>query len=489
MRIIVTCCVILLGVLVLPIPGNAASAPGVVGEGTPASCTESALRTAIANVAANATVTFNCGPDPVTIPTRRLDFFADRKIDGGGTVTLSGCVPTTSFGLSCTSNERIIAIAAGATVNLRGLTLANGFDRGESHGGCVNVAVNAGLILTDVTLRDCQVDSRRFGGAIWSSGILGLNNTTIVSSRAHEGGGIYIAGGGFTMVGGAFRGNTAEEGGGGALFTRNASVTLVDVVFEDNRAEYGGGWAGGNGSLVSGSQLLFARNDADFGGGALYSLFDSNPTPMILEDATFIGNTSAYGGALYLSSAGQAALTNVTIHQNNATNVGGGIYIQGGRQTFRDRTYSSKLMLTNATIAGNSAQSGGGIAADSQTNLQDVTIKNVVFDASPEGGNCKITGFTSSYSLSSDGTCGLSGSGDRNNLDPLLGVLAGNSGTTQTLIPGRGSPLIDGVAGSDCPPTDQRRVARPQGASCDIGAVEVRPVDYLKSIMMPLILR
>src|SRR5262249_2529243 len=58
-------------------------------------------------------------------------------------------------------------------------------------------------------------------------------------------------------------------------------------------------------------------------------------------------------------------------------------------------------------------------------------------------------------------------------LDPTL---ADNGGPTftQTLV--TGSPAIDASpADSDCPPTDQRGVPRPQGPACDIGAVELVP--------------
>jgi len=58
--------------------------------------------------------------------------------------------------------------------------------------------------------------------------------------------------------------------------------------------------------------------------------------------------------------------------------------------------------------------------------------------------------------------------------DPGLGPLADNGGPTETHAPMAGSPAIDAVTGT-CPPPadDQRGVARPQGAACDIGSVEV----------------
>lgn len=62
--------------------------------------------------------------------------------------------------------------------------------------------------------------------------------------------------------------------------------------------------------------------------------------------------------------------------------------------------------------------------------------------------------------------------------NPQLGALAGNGGTTQTLLPGAGSSAIDAGNDSVCTAApvnglDQRGVTRPQGARCDIGAVEV----------------
>ena len=64
----------------------------VVGSGTPESCTGDAF---IDAVAAGGVITFDCGPDPVTITLDRPakvfnDTGPDIVIDGGGLVTLSG---------------------------------------------------------------------------------------------------------------------------------------------------------------------------------------------------------------------------------------------------------------------------------------------------------------------------------------------------------------------------------------------------------------
>ena len=59
--------------------------------------------------------------------------------------------------------------------------------------------------------------------------------------------------------------------------------------------------------------------------------------------------------------------------------------------------------------------------------------------------------------------------------DPKLAALADNGGPTFTRALMPGSPAVGAGDDNGCPGTDQRGVARPQGASCDIGAYESAP--------------
>ena len=75
---------------------------------------------------------------------------------------------------------------------------------------------------------------------------------------------------------------------------------------------------------------------------------------------------------------------------------------------------------------------------------------------------------------------GLTGAGDMNSTNPLLGPTADNGGPTPTDAPLLNSPARDGVPIAYCrdatsiPVTsDERGVTRPQGPACDIGSVEV----------------
>ena len=89
----------------IPVPGNPDGVPlpveaqlvdtsrpdVVVGTGTPASCTSERV---VAAVAAGGVITFDCGPDPVTIEMTATAKVVNTSrtvvIDGGGMVTLSG---------------------------------------------------------------------------------------------------------------------------------------------------------------------------------------------------------------------------------------------------------------------------------------------------------------------------------------------------------------------------------------------------------------
>ncbi len=69
-------------------------------------------------------------------------------------------------------------------------------------------------------------------------------------------------------------------------------------------------------------------------------------------------------------------------------------------------------------------------------------------------------------------------------------ALGNYGGPTQTHLPLMGSVAINAALGG-APATDQRGVARPQGASADIGAVEWQASDaaYAQTLFLPLILR
>ena len=180
--------IILLGIgMFLPTPP--AHAAGVVGDGTPASCTRDALATALAS---GGEIRFNCGSAPVTIPiAATLDIRTAATIDGGGLVTLDG--------QGTTRIMYVNKLSAGTTLTLRNLTLANGRSSGfeSSFGGCVYARQSA-VDLIDVTFTGCRAGN---GAALYVyGGALKVERSTFIGNHASDGGAIYALQGGRVVI-------------------------------------------------------------------------------------------------------------------------------------------------------------------------------------------------------------------------------------------------------------------------------------------------
>jgi hypothetical protein len=257
--------------------------------------------------------------------------------------------------------------------------------------------------------------------------------------------------------------------------------------------------------------------------------------PIQLTGNTLTGN----GTGMLVQSQGQAHLTDNTITGNGAGSIGvkaiDGLTtvdvtkttISGaGNAVVVDATGSGTdpitMRITNSTLSGNTAASGGalssvgtgGTARTTITNstvtenspsgasilLQDssLTVGNSIFNTSAPGTNISALGASPvtslGYNLSRDAFGGfLANTGDQLNTDPMLGPLKNNGGPTFTHAPLDGSTALD--KGRDIGPVsptyaatgqDQRSSTRPVtydasivppagGDRSDIGAVELDP--------------
>ena len=147
---------------------------------------------------------------------------------------------------------------------------------------------------------------------------------------------------------------------------------------------------------------------------------------------------------------------------------GGGLWLTDGSVTI-----TSSTIVENDVLDGTTA---GGIMVATFGAPVDVTIQNSIvagnglYDCQVEGGAAAV--LTSlGNNVFGDDSCG-SATGDQTSTDPLIGPLADNGGPTLTHALQAGSPAIDAANADACSATDQRGVARPQGAGCDVGAYE-----------------
>lgn len=271
----------LLAALLTPAPsyaGDVAPRPHrdsrVVGHGTPASCTAAAFRKAVAR---GGIITFDCGPDPVTIvmdQTAMVHNDASRKvvIDGGGLVTLSGggkrrilyqntCDKRLTWTTSHCQDQ------ATPKLVLRYLTFTRGNSTGslEEGGGGGAVFVRGGqlsVVDTTFTRNRCDKTGPDLGGAAirvldqFKDRPVTITGSTFTGGRCSNGGALSSIGVSWQVTDSVFRGNkaignganpsrpgTPGGGSGGGIYADGNlfTVRLLRTTMENNVAREGGG--------------------------------------------------------------------------------------------------------------------------------------------------------------------------------------------------------------------------------------------------------
>ena len=432
---------------------------------------------------------------------------------------------TTSLTVSGESGVtfRVFDIVAGATVQISGLTIANGSE--DQGAGILN---NGNLTLTDSLL---------------------MNNKTIMNGNKDQGGGIYNSGT-LTVSGTTFSGNTGSTGAGdfpsgdGGAIYNDGTCTVTNSLFSANSAgQNGGAIYSDKGLSVSGCQFNGNATQTVSGGLTGGGAICVGGT-LKLDDSTFTGNSSYAGGALYVfgtadvgtsaflsNSGGGIYIGNggsMTVATNTiSANTGSGITNNFGSLTVTDSTLSGNsttgsgggidnnggtLSMTDCTISGNSAQDGGGIY-NTETNFLGVSPSingcTIAFNSGGNGGGIDLdttaqvrntivadnkgamgpdifgTFSSMGYNLiqNPSGAQGFA-STDQLSVDPLLGSLQDNGGPTigapgntitlQTCALLPGSRAIGAGDPTNAPPTDQRGLPRLVNGMIDIGAYETQ---------------
>jgi len=228
------------------------------------------------------------------------------------------------------------------------------------------------------------------------------------------------------------------------------TLNLIESTIEDNyTCAVWGPW----GKAVIDRSTISGNSGEWCGGVHVYSVEISN--------STISGNTYLYGGCEMGSGvdAGAMQISNSTIVGNGPTDdlsYGLSELFRFPRQPGEPPPDPPSICITHPDVP---------VIVENSIIGSCVNLAGVV--APSGGGNVESPGDTCLFNHQTDQV-------NVSALDLGLDVLADNGGATKThaLLPG--SAAID--AGTpDCPPpaTDQRGVDRPQGATCDIGAVEL----------------
>lgn len=493
------------------------SAPAhTVGDGTPASCTQAALASAIAE---GGTIVFACGEAPATIAiteTLALRTDVDTTLDGGGLITLDGgdAVRILSFDHQ---DYRVNT----TTLTLQHLTLAHGRARGtkmyapapapcsqgyyDGYGGALYFR-DGHLVVIDTTFEANRAESLGpdvGGGAISLLGAASaiVANSTFHANRGSNAGAIGALNSELDVYDSVFDANVAEGNG-----ANSDDANQCDVVADTNQHQVGSGGNGGAIGIDGGDDtthtfcgVRFTNNHSGDGalGGAIARTPDRAKQLTVIDRCTFDHNTGDTAAAAYFHNSDLRVIAS-TFSANTASHGSGAIQADGTTFDFLNDTFTE-----------NTAQAGLGGAISLFGN--GGTIAFTTFAANhADGGDpyfgAAIAGntpLTLIGDLFVDNTaqnpgapmqCHVMGTGDGNLqwpmnhlaggepdapctpsttfADPQLGALADNGGASPTIAPAADGPARG--AGVMCPPTDQRGMPRP-ATGCTSGSVEVTP--------------
>ena len=347
---------------------------GIVGDGTPGSCDETALHNALAGGGA---VTFNCGGPKVIVMVNSQTISQNTTLDGGGKITITGGLAT-----------RLFDVSASASLTLRSIVLDSGYSNGTDGGAITNAGT---LNLEHVTIQYSQTDLNHSGGAIFTSGPLSIVDSDLHDNLGGNGGAIFAYTGGAVVH---IQGSTVHDnqalytvlgsGKGGALWIGpGATVNLIDDFFSFNSGEGNGGAVYNEGQLTS-QHVAYSANHTTRDltaalrgyGGAIASY-----GPLTMTHSFVYNNKARFGGGLFVSDQGadtHAEFSHGTIWLNRAVYVGGGVHIAGDhdhmtiesslvQENVADigggvgRT-SGALSIIRSTIGNNTATNGGGVS-------------------------------------------------------------------------------------------------------------------------------
>jgi hypothetical protein len=277
----------------------------VIGNGRPASCTSSAV---VRDVAAGGIITFNCGPEPVTIVmTATASVIKTQRLvvlDGRGLITLSG------------GGKRRILYSD---------TCAGTWSSDD----CVNQPYPQ-VVVQNITFEDGYSDAHQATCTAniprcWYGGVDG-------------GGAIYVEGGQFKAVNSRFVANRCytygPDLGGGAIRAlaqyENRPVYITDDTFSGGSCSNGGAlssisvqWDVLNSEFTNNTAIGWGANPASSGtpgggsGGAIY--LDGRDDNVLIAGTVMESNSAREGGGAVFDvvDTGRGALTFNESHLHN----------------------------------------------------------------------------------------------------------------------------------------------------------------------------
>jgi hypothetical protein len=278
---------------------------------------------------------------------------------------------------------------------------------------------------------------------------------------------------GLEVSGGIANANSGEFGGD--VRNLGSNLVLIEDWITEGSASHGGGVSNETGtllvdlSLVSGNHANTGAGDSggiqNYGSAAVGCPPECRPGTkgvLAVEDSTVTGNDARLGAGIYswtqegVADENGVSVINSTIAYNSTREETGG---PAGGPGAGLLVKEGIIDVANSILAYNTETTAAGTTNTNCSTLGPGTIVSLF-----------------GYNLETETDCGFKSTGDLQKTNPLFrsSTPQNNGGNTDTLAPEPISPAVDAIPTNNpfCSGTDQRGVTRPQGAGCDIGAVE-----------------
>jgi hypothetical protein len=467
------------------------------GDGTPASCTQTALQTLINQ---GGKIKCNCGDadytllltSSLTIPNKEV------IIDGNRHLTISGQNACRIFDKIGASNQ-----AAGTLFAIQNMNLVNGLAKLNTNerGGAAFYGRAFG------SFHVINVNFQNNNGPFSASDDCGAIHTILykevqfatcnfISNKGANGGAVGTIGSAMSFINCRFEGNQAT--GSGGTFSKGGSGGAIYVDGVDQN---------GVNKFISICGCSFINNTSGFQSGAVNIVFYENTGSYASIDKTTFNNNSCTidkGGACYLMN-GDFAITTSTFSQNTSPMQGGGIWTTNSSTQIINCTFSQNkagnstsglggavtlgnttATITNCTFAENQAGdfasaifNGGALSI-----TNNLFYKNLIgtgYQGNPYGGavinketNLTVNDGNLQYPTDFTGQWGTAKdywlTAKVLTSDALLKPLSDNGGPTYTMALPVNSPAVSKGTSNGAPTVDQRGQTRKSPP--DIGAYE-----------------
>ena len=449
----------------------------------------------------------NCSTINFASSVTTITLSADLLKVVGSSLTITG--PGSNLltvNLNNKSGIKLQSASAGQTLSISGLTFTGGYSGG--YGGAV-YARDVNTEISDVTF----TSNSSYGGALYvTNGALNITNSSFTNNSSYYAGGavsVKLAGL-VNITGSTFTGNSSgNSNNGGAVNVDGNDVSVTSSTFSANTASGYGGAINASGALTL-SNSTFTGNSARAGGGvvagsvtATSTTFSTNTTTssngyggairssgaVTLNNSSFTGNSAFAGGGVV---AGSVTATSTTFSQNQATYLAGAIVATTAGVSLTNSTLTGNLAYFNAgafsignftanftTFSGNISSGSALTSSGMIASTGAYTVSNSIFnetglaiDTVDSGSTATFSFFNGRSALENDTGAGLIFATTAGVAPLNLGALANNGGTTLTMLPGAGSPVIGAANPASTTPTvDQRGVTRTSPST--MGAVHV----------------